>query len=664
MKNIKKILALLVALMMVLASVSALATDPEPETPAATKGSITVKPSSTVPLTNKTLKAYKILDATYGEADTDGKQPISYTIPAALLSFYDEEFGNGETGDAKKTASQLAADAHKTVDQYVAEQIQALDAANLKDFVQHALEAAKNAHVDAVTGAEDGVNVKFSNLDAGYYVIEDEGTATPISSLMLDTVTDANVEIVLKASDDTEKEIMTAEDLANKKANELGVGRAVNYKIKQKIPDTTGYDYYYYMINDTLSSGLTFNPDTVKVTVGGTELTKDTDYFLYYVGDTHSTNATMLNGKTFIVAFKDVVADIANTEKPTFTAGAAVEVTYTATVNSSAITGVNPNTNDASITYSNNPDKDGKGDFDENHPGIPANDENHPTGEGPHKWTDTYTTKITITKYDATTNTKTVLEGVEFTLTGTAKDAVFDAEEVFEIDPAGEYWLLKNGTYTKTAPTAATVRETTGGAGWVEVGASETVAADVPVRVVGDKKYRPYVEATDSALNRYVIVESNAGDYTSTTTKYSKVLKSEDDAESYKVTRTGLTGSDGTLAFAQLGAGSYKLAETGILPGFNGIPDITFDLACTLPDADKVIAGTEKASWAVSNVQNGEITYNAETGEFAITIDNKSGVELPSTGGIGTTIFTVGGSLLALAAAILLVTKRRMNNND
>ena len=63
-------------------------------------------------------------------------------------------------------------------------------------------------------------------------------------------------------------------------------------------------------------------------------------------------------------------------------------------------------------------------------------------------------------------------------------------------------------------------------------------------------------------------------------------------------------------------------------------------------------------------MQNGVIEYDETNGTFKITIDNKKGVELPSTGGIGTTIFYVAGSILVLAAAILLVTKRRMSAED
>ena len=673
MKKMKKMIALMLALVMCLSmsGMAAFANEPPTgEEPAAATapGSITVKPSSTVTLKDKTLKAYKILDATYGEATgTPAKQPVAYTIPAAMRSFFDTYFGQKADATAvppveAKTATELAAAAGKTLEVYVTDTMAAWgdNSAKIKDFSSAALAAAKAAGLTPIPGAKDGNNVKFSNLEAGYYVIEDEGAAKPISALMLDTVTDANVEIELKASDKTTKEIMTAEELVNSKANELGLGRDVNFKITQEIPDTTGYDYYYYMINDTLSTGLTFKPETVVVKVGTKTLTEGTDYYLYYVGDEHHTTTTTLNGKTFIVAFKDVVADV-TAETPKYATGDAVTVTYSATLNGDAVVGVDPNNNKASVTYSNNPDKDGKGDFDEDHPGIPANDGNHPTGDGPDKWTDTYSEKITILKQDGTT--KEALPGVEFTLTGSSKDAVFNAEEVFEVDPTGEYWLLKNGTYTITAPqTAPTLQETNRDAGWVEVGASETVAEGVPVRVVGGKNYRPFVKATDSAKTHYVIIEENTGDYTSTTTKYKKIVKTADAAELYSVSRTGKTGTNGTLDFSQLGAGTFTLSENGVLAGYNAIPDITFTLECTLPAADKVIAGTETATWTIKDVTPSNVEFvQQEDGTFKITIDNNKGTELPSTGGIGTTIFYVLGTVLVLGAAVLLISKRRMN---
>ena len=71
------------------------------------------------------------------------------------------------------------------------------------------------------------------------------------------------------------------------------------------------------------------------------------------------------------------------------------------------------------------------------------------------------------------------------------------------------------------------------------------------------------------------------------------------------------------------------------------------------------------------------ITYNATgTAKFTVTggtyedgvikmkVVNNKGAQLPETGGIGTTIFYVAGSILVLAAAILLITKRRMGAED
>ena len=48
-------------------------------------------------------------------------------------------------------------------------------------------------------------------------------------------------------------------------------------------------------------------------------------------------------------------------------------------------------------------------------------------------------------------------------------------------------------------------------------------------------------------------------------------------------------------------------------------------------------------------------------GSLSTDVVNNSGAQLPSTGGIGTTIFYVLGSVLVIGAAVLLVTKKRMS---
>ena len=56
----------------------------------------------------------------------------------------------------------------------------------------------------------------------------------------------------------------------------------------------------------------------------------------------------------------------------------------------------------------------------------------------------------------------------------------------------------------------------------------------------------------------------------------------------------------------------------------------------------------------------GNVTYNGEyTG--TVKVENKTGAELPSTGGIGTTVFYVVGGLMVLIAIVLLVTRKKMS---
>lgn len=64
----------------------------------------------------------------------------------------------------------------------------------------------------------------------------------------------------------------------------------------------------------------------------------------------------------------------------------------------------------------------------------------------------------------------------------------------------------------------------------------------------------------------------------------------------------------------------------------------------------------------VTNSSKTTITYNSKLETAAVKVVNKSGTELPSTGGMGTTIFYVVGSILVLAAVVLLITKKRMGN--
>ena len=87
---------------------------------------------------------------------------------------------------------------------------------------------------------------------------------------------------------------------------------------------------------------------------------------------------------------------------------------------------------------------------------------------------------------------------------------------------------------------------------------------------------------------------------------------------------------------------------------FNGLADGTYYLVET-----KAPAGYNQLTGPVTVHVNGGTTENALT--VIAKVANQAGTLLPSTGGMGTTIFYVLGSALVLGAVVLLVTKKRMS---
>ena len=81
----------------------------------------------------------------------------------------------------------------------------------------------------------------------------------------------------------------------------------------------------------------------------------------------------------------------------------------------------------------------------------------------------------------------------------------------------------------------------------------------------------------------------------------------------------------------------------------------------------KVIYGAEASAYEFDHIHesdNTKINWSiAESAEAPQSILNTKGVELPSTGGIGTTLFYIIGAILVVGAGIVLVTRRRMSAN-
>lgn len=109
--------------------------------------------------------------------------------------------------------------------------------------------------------------------------------------------------------------------------------------------------------------------------------------------------------------------------------------------------------------------------------------------------------------------------------------------------------------------------------------------------------------------------------------------------------------------------GTYYLKETKAPAGYNLLStDIEVKITATTTNVQTWTDG--QASSALTNlaVTAGGTAGTGDTssGIAGITIANNKGSTLPETGGIGTTIFYVLGGVLVVGAAVLLVTKKRM----
>lgn len=117
--------------------------------------------------------------------------------------------------------------------------------------------------------------------------------------------------------------------------------------------------------------------------------------------------------------------------------------------------------------------------------------------------------------------------------------------------------------------------------------------------------------------------------------------------------------------FKGLDDGVYTLTETVTPEGYNTIDPITFTVTATHgTEWDGEGVRGDLITAFTGNAASGEITFTPDKGTGALTTNviNKSGTTLPSTGGMGTTVFyVVGGGLMAVAV-VLLVTKKRMEN--
>ena len=118
------------------------------------------------------------------------------------------------------------------------------------------------------------------------------------------------------------------------------------------------------------------------------------------------------------------------------------------------------------------------------------------------------------------------------------------------------------------------------------------------------------------------------------------------------------TDTNGKATFEGLKEGTYYLEEITAPDGYNKLKNPEKVEINAAYNADGTLKADAEGCELQPDTDNGNHYYQVKS------IANKAGAVLPSTGGIGTTIFYVLGSILALGAAVLLIAKKRMNGQD
>lgn len=516
MKHLKKIMSVLLTAIMVLAMCVPVMADTAKTTIKINGGTID----------GSTYTAYKLLDVT-----DLGDNKYNYSINNKYSTVLREATNETDSKEIINYISGLTTSSTPTIQKFA-------------DTVYSEIKD------EQLAGDNTTQTNKFENIDQGYYLIAETAvgsTEDTYSLVMLNTAGSTECNIATKEDKPTlEKKIQEKNDsvVTTSGNNPTGWQDGADYDIGDDVPfQLTGtvsakydsYSDYEYKFHDKMSSGLTFNENSVVVKVinGSNEYTcaKNIDYTIER-NVSHGENDTC----TFEIKFDDLkkISAVNSTSK--------IVVEYTATLNSGAVIGQPGNPNEARLEYDNNPYGDG-------------------TGKTPWYKVIAFTYKLVANKVDGSGN---ALAGAGFTL------------------------------------------------------------------------YK-YIADDITTNDHYLPVGSEIKGKT-------------------------------TFTFTGLDAGKYKLVESTVPKGYNKAEDLIFEVKATYDTSstDPALTGLEIKDAKGQSISEGEsavFTTNLASGSFMTNVVNHSGSELPSTGGIGTTIFYVVGVILMLGAGVLLVTKKRMSSD-
>jgi fimbrial isopeptide formation D2 family protein/LPXTG-motif cell wall-anchored protein len=655
--NMKKFLAILLSVLMVLGMCSVAfadgqgtegtGTEPAEQPAAATSNNHTITITNTDQNVAHTYEAYKVFAGTLDPA-TDKLSNI--------------EWGDGVDGAGLLTALKALTIGEATPFATCESAADVADALSKPPFVSTSgLDVASGAidevaniisgklATKAATFTANGTTYTANVTGDGYYFIKDttttltdptSGAGDTLSKYLLSIVKDVTIVAKDTGINPDKKIVAGSEKVA---ADSAAIGDTVTFEVTVDVPNTKKYvDHFVFDMKDTLPTGITFTGIT-SVVVGSATLSDATKTTPNHTADGYDGTAgyytlkvddavpALADGKyPYEATTYDPVAEAGGqkitvifnefkkfVEKNNLIGGSnKVTVTYTGVVNDDATFTKTANENTVYFDYSNDPNHDYDGD-------EPGPDDQQVMGKTPEDKTRTYTTALKIKKVDENGN---ALAGATFELKGDALNRTvltgtmyvteaYTAKNGETVDATTKYWKLTDGSYTTTDPATLT---------------------------------------DENAKSRY---ETPA-------TVYYQVTYNRAELAAKNTDIIVVTGADGIAEFVGLNEGSYTLEELAAPAGYNKLEgQSTIAITWSDPEAEGATApAKDQGGFTLTATEfAAATTFDASADEFTVEIQNKSGATLPSTGGIGTTIFYVLGSMLALAAVVLLIAKRRVN---
>lgn len=558
MKNLKKVLSIVLAVAMVLAMGLSVFAQTETYTgsDASADGSITIN-NATV---NQKYTIYKVFDA--NPSGTEGL--VAYTATEAVYTWL----------SADSTAKELFKFTKNVKGSYNVEAVDDTDdtkEAIIAFFKSLVSESEGTTTVDttlaglkiAETTATES-SLTFDKIPYGYYVVQSALGAVVSVDTTNKAVTiidknqsgpswDIDDEGTGKAFTDEDLNIITETEngtTTTTTVNSVNYGDTLHYVLGI---NTTNYDgdeqIIKYFLKDTLGGGLEYDQESIQVFVGTTELGESA----------YSVEWKTTDGDN---EFEVTVPWVNSDNEALYASPNTIKVYYDAVVTDTAVLAGEGNKNTANFTYQTTGNNK-----------TPYDDQNESE-------TTTYVYALGILKVATNEDleeTNTVLSGATFTLTDNDGNAVYVVEKT---EGSGVYVLNTSTTGTKS--------------------------------------------------NVVVSPES------------------------------------GLIIIKGLEAGTYKLKETAAPEEYNLVKEdisVEASIAQTSTYTTTIITHYDENGHVVSQETTGgaDITTTTDVNVVPVTVENKAGQELPQTGGIGTTVFYMIGSILLIGAGVILITRKRMS---